>query len=128
MLPDSSFPWRALWSLDPTVTFLNHGSFGACPIAVLEQQRLFREQLEAEPVQFFETQLEPLLDISRLELAQFVGAETEDLAFVPNATTGVNTILRSLTFRPGDELLTTNHEYNASRNALNFAAKRSGAT
>ena len=128
VLPASSFPWRKLWSLDPTVTFLNHGSFGACPIAVLEQQRLFGDQLEAEPVQFFETQLEPLLDISRLELAQFVGAETTDLAFVPNATTGVNTILRSLTFQPGDELLTTDHEYNASRNALNFAAKRSGAT
>ncbi|WP_416673140.1 aminotransferase class V-fold PLP-dependent enzyme [Egbenema bharatensis] len=119
---------RSLWALDPTVAYLNHGSFGACPIAVLEQQQLFRSQLEAEPVRFFETQLEPLLDDSRSVLAQLIGADTANLAFVPNATTGVNTVLRSLTFQPGDELLTTNHEYNASRNALDFVAQRSGAT
>jgi isopenicillin-N epimerase len=119
--------WRSLWSLDPAITFLNHGSFGACPIAILRHQQVLRAQMEAEPVRFFSIELEPLLDRARLALADFVGAEAEGLVFVPNATTGVNTVLRSLSLQPGDELLTTNHEYNASRNALDFAAQRSGA-
>lgn len=124
----SSSPWRQLWSLDPNIVFLNHGSFGACPRAVLEKQQMLRSQMEAEPVRFFVLELEELLDKARQQLAAFVGADASELAFVPNATTGVNTVLRSLSFHPGDELLTTNHEYNASRNALNFAAQRSGAT
>lgn len=120
--------YRSLWSLDPSVVFLNHGSFGACPIAVLEKQSQLRSQMEAEPLRFFEDQLEPLWDVARQTLANLIGAESAQLAFVPNATTGVNTVLQSLLFRPGDELLTTNHEYNASRNALNVAAQRHGAT
>jgi isopenicillin-N epimerase len=120
--------WLRLWSLDPGVTFLNHGSFGACPIAIQQKQQALRAQMESEPVRFFALELEPLLDEARQALAQFVGADAERLAFVPNATAGVNTVLRSLSFQPGDELLTTNHEYNASRNALNFAAQQSGAS
>jgi isopenicillin-N epimerase len=127
LTPNPQFP-RSLWSLDPNVIFLNHGSFGACPTAVLEKQSQLRSQLEAEPLRFFEDHLEPLWDAARQTLAEFVGAEAAQLAFVPNATTGVNTVLQSLVFRPGDELLTTNHEYNASRNALDVAAQRSGAT
>jgi isopenicillin-N epimerase len=123
----SRSPWRHYWSLDPNVIFLNHGSFGACPIPVLEQQQVFRQQLEAEPLRFFEDAYEPLLDRSRQRLAELIGAGAEDLVFVPNATTGINTVLRSLSFRAGDELLTTNHEYNACRNALDFVAARSGA-
>ena len=119
--------WRSHWSLDSEITFLNHGSFGACPKAVLDRQQQLRAQLEREPVRFFEDELEPLLDAARRELAAFVGADPTDLAFVPNATTGVNTVLRSLSFQPDDELLTTNHEYNASRNALEFAAAAAGA-
>jgi isopenicillin-N epimerase len=121
------FDWRSLWSLDPSITFLNHGSFGACPIAILEYQQTLRAQMEAEPVRFFAMELEPMLDRARQVLAEFVGADSAGLVFVPNATTGVNTVLRSLSLQPGDELLTTNHEYNASRNALDFAAQRSGA-
>jgi isopenicillin-N epimerase len=124
---DVTFDWRSLWSLDPSITFLNHGSFGACPIAILEYQQTLRAQMEAEPVRFFAMELEPMLDRARQVLAEFVVAEAEGLVFVPNATTGVNTVLRSLSLQPGDELLTTNHEYNASRNALDFAAQRSGA-
>jgi isopenicillin-N epimerase len=116
-----------LWPLDPGVVFLNHGSFGSCPRAVLEFQRALRERLERQPVRFFVRELEALWDDARQTLAQFVGAEAGDLVFVPNATSGVNTVLRSLTFQPGDELLVTNHEYNACRNALDFAAERSGA-
>jgi isopenicillin-N epimerase len=122
-----NFDWRSLWSLDRHITFLNHGSFGACPIAILEYQQTLRAQMEAEPVRFFAIELEPMLDQARQVLADFVGADAAGLVFVPNATTGVNTVLRSISFQPGDELLTTNHEYNASRNALDFAAQQSGA-
>lgn len=112
------------WSLDPSITFLNHGSFGACPIAVLEKQQQYRQQMERQPLQFLGTDMEPLLDEARRAIATFVGADSDDLVFVPNATTGVNAVLRSLKFQPGEELLTTNHEYNACRNALNYIAER----
>ncbi len=119
--------YRDHWTLDPSITFLNHGSFGACPRAVLTAQQLWRTRLEQEPVRFFALELEALLDAARQKLAAFVGANPEQLAFIPNATTGVNTVLRSLRFQSGDELLTTNHEYNASCNALTFAAQQSAA-
>ncbi|BCX07939.1 MAG: isopenicillin-N epimerase [Fischerella sp.] len=120
-------PFKHLWSLDPKVTFLNHGSFGACPIAVLSFQQQLRSQLEQEPLRFFTREWEPLLDGAKSKLAAFVGTDVEDVVFVPNATTGVNSVLRSLIFYPTDEILTTNHEYNACRNALDFIASRTGA-
>jgi isopenicillin-N epimerase len=112
------------WTLAPEIVFLNHGSFGACPRAVLRAQQDWRDRMERQPLQFMGTDLEPLLQDARAKLASFVGAEPQDLAFVPNATTGVNAVLRSLRFQAGDELLTTNHEYNACRNALNYVAER----
>lgn len=115
------------WLLDRDITFLNHGSFGACPIPVLEAQTSFREQLEREPLRFLMREFEPLLDHARNELAAFIGTSGDELAFVPNATTGVNAVLRSLSFDPGDELLTTNQEYNACRNTLDFVASSTGA-
>src|SRR4051812_26067770 len=118
---------RGLWSLDPAVTFLNHGSFGACPAPVLEASQRIRERIEREPVRFFMDALEPMLDEALAVVAGFLGAEAEDLAFVPNATAGVNTVVRSLDLGPGDELLTTDHAYNACRNALEYVASRTGA-
>jgi len=115
------------WQLDPAVAFLNHGSFGACPTEVLQYQQQIRIRMERQPVQFFVRELDSLLNENRQMLAEFVGAEFENIAFVPNATAGLNAVLRSLSFQPDDELLTTNHEYNACRNALDFTAKRSGA-
>ena len=115
------------WGLDPAMTFLNHGSFGACPLPVLEAQRRWRDEMERQPVRFLARELESRLDGARGELAVFVGADAADVAFVPNATTGVNAVLRSLRFAPGDELLTTDHAYNACRNVLEFVAERDGA-
>ncbi|NJL63886.1 MAG: aminotransferase class V-fold PLP-dependent enzyme [Methylacidiphilales bacterium] len=119
--------FQRFWLLDRKITFLNHGSFGACPRHVLEMQAKLRSQLENEPLRFFGREWEPLLDASRSKLGEFVGADEADLVFVPNATTGVNAVLRSLRFAADDELLTTNHEYNACRNALDFVASRAGA-
>jgi isopenicillin-N epimerase len=115
------------WCLDPEVVFLNHGSFGSCPRPVLDFQQGLRDRLERQPVQFLVRDLEPLVDEARGALARFVGAEPENLVFVANATSGVNTVLRSLVFEPGDELLVTDHEYNACRNALEFVAGRNRA-
>jgi isopenicillin-N epimerase len=116
-----------LWPLASGIDFLNHGSFGSCPRAVLDFQQAIRTRMERQPVQFFVRDLEAMLDAARGELARFLGVDAEDLVFVPNATTGVNSVLRSLGFQSGDELLVTDHEYNACRNALNFVADHSGA-
>ncbi|MEM8603645.1 MAG: aminotransferase class V-fold PLP-dependent enzyme [Cyanobacteria bacterium P01_H01_bin.121] len=116
------------WALDPNVIYLNHGSYGACPQPVLAYQSQLRTQLEAQPTHFFKDELEPLLDQARYELAQFLGATASDLVFVPNATTGVNTVLRSLPWQAGDQILMTNHTYNACQNAVRFLAERQGVT
>jgi len=120
-------PLAARWRLDPAVVFLNHGSFGATPGTVLDLQSELRARMEAEPVRFFVRDLEAMLDHVREALGPVVGAPPRDLAFVPNATTGVNAVLRSLHLEAGDELLTTDHEYNACKNALDFVAERARA-
>jgi isopenicillin-N epimerase len=115
------------WTLDPAVDFLNHGSYGAAPRQVLAAQQAWRDRIEAEPVRFFSFELEPAMDEARTALGAFVGADPDDLAFVPNATAGTNAVLRSLRFSPGDELLTTDHAYNAVKNTMEYVAARDGA-
>lgn len=115
------------WSLDPTVTFLNHGSFGACPRAVQKAQSELRARLEAQPVRFMLERLEPELDAARNALAAFVGADPAGLVFVRNATEGVNTVLADFPLRAGDAVLTTSHAYGACKNALDRVASRAGA-
>ena len=115
------------WLLDPAVEFLNHGSFGACPREVLAVQAALREEIERRPVAFLARELPDRIDAVREELAAFLGADPEGLAFVTNATTGVNAVVRSFPLAAGDELLTTDHAYNACRNVLEHVAAESGA-
>ena len=119
--------FASLWPLDPAVTYLNHGSFGACPSAVLEVQAALRLEMEREPVDFLVGALPARLNAAREALASFLAAEPQDLVFVPNATAGVNAVLRSLSLEPEDELLLTNHTYAACRNTVEFVAERTGA-
>lgn len=112
------------WLLDPSLTYLNHGGFGSCPRAVMEVAQGFRARFERSPMQFVLRELESLLDEARAAVAAFVGADAADLVFVPNATTGVNAVLASLSLQPGDELLVTDHGYSACRNALDHHARR----
>lgn len=127
LLPPKPNRFRRLWTLAPDTVFLNHGSFGACPKAILDLQNQLRGELEAEPVQFLWRRYEERLESARQALAKFVGASSRDLVFVTNATTGVNAVLRSLQLRRGDELLTTNFDYNACRNVLVEVARNTGA-
>lgn len=119
--------FRHFWALAPGMVFLNHGSFGACPVEILARQAELRSRMESEPVQFLWRNYEKLLEPSRRAVAAFIGARARDLVFVTNATTGVNAVLHSITLRPGDEILTTNQDYNACHNVLVRAAARAGA-
>jgi isopenicillin-N epimerase len=118
---------RREFVLDPDVAFLNHGAFGACPRLVLERCREWQLELEREPVDFITRRLPGLLDEARGRLAAYVGATADDLAFVTNATTGVNLAARSLELRPGDEVLTTDLEYGACDLAWEWVCGRAGA-
>jgi isopenicillin-N epimerase len=119
---------RSPWLLDPDIVFLNHGSFGSCPAPVLAAQRAWVERLERQPIRFLDRELQVLLADARTAIGRFLGAEPDDLAFVPNATSGVNTIIASLGLGPGDEILTTDHEYNACLNVLHEASARTGVS
>ncbi|WP_419581044.1 aminotransferase class V-fold PLP-dependent enzyme [Stieleria magnilauensis] len=123
-----SNPFRSHWRLNPDVDFLNHGSFGATPRVVMEAQREWIERLEYDPIEFLgpERSLLPKLDRVRDCIGSLVGADPRDLAFVRNATDGVNAVLRSFPFSPGGEVVITNHGYNACNNAARYAAERCG--
>ena len=123
-------PFVTAWLLDPEVLHLNHGSFGATPAAVLEAQQIIRTRIEANPTRFFlEGEYQDSLDEARRVVARFVGADDAGLVFVTNATAGVNAVLRSLepSLAAGDEILVTDHEYNACANAAAVSASRAGA-
>ncbi len=113
--------------LDQSITFLNHGSFGACPKPILEAyQRLQREQ-ESDPVHFMQKKLPVYLKEAKKPLAKFIGCNVEDFFFTANPTVAVNTIMRSLKLNEDDEILTTNHEYGAMDRTWHFYCKKVGA-
>jgi len=118
---------RPEYLLDPGIAFLNHGSFGACPRPVFERYQAWQRELEHEPVDFLARRLPELLDAAREALAGYLGCHAEDLAFVPNATTGVNLAARSLDLRAGDEVLASGLEYGACDLAWEWVCRRVGA-
>jgi isopenicillin-N epimerase len=123
---DAARPALSDWPLDPEVTYLNHGAFGSCPRPVQATADALRGRFERAPMQFVMREAEAMIDEARTAAASLMGADGEDLVFVQNATTAVCTVLASLPVRPGDELLVTDHAYNACRNALNLHARRTG--
>ena len=118
---------RDLFLLDPGLVFLNHGSYGACPRPVFAAYQRWQRELERNPVEFLGRRSADLLGRARAALAAFLGTAAENLVFVANATTGVNTVARSLALAPGDEVLATDHEYGACDNAWTIACRRAGA-
>ena len=117
------------WQIDPSLLFLNHGCFGALPREVAKVQSRLRDMMECDPINFLapERELEQKLDQVRQRLGQFVGADAENLVFVRNSTDGVNAVLQSMELAAGDELIVTNHGYNACNNVAHFIAEKSAA-
>lgn len=109
---------RALWHLEDGVRFLNHGSFGACPKPVLEAQDRFRVQMEREPVRFMVDELPALLRAAAASIGDFCGAPADGVALIDNATAGANVVVNSLRLVPGDEILCSNHGYNAVKQTV----------
>ena len=118
---------KSQFLLNPEITFLNHGSFGACPIPILENYQYWQKELEKEPVQFILKKAPIFLQTAKEAVAQFVGCDADDFFFTANPTIAINTIMRSMKLNPGDEILTTNHEYGAMDRTWNFYCEKSGA-
>ncbi|OYP37545.1 aminotransferase class V-fold PLP-dependent enzyme [Rhodopirellula sp. MGV] len=121
---------RQHWQLNPEIDYLNHGSFGATPTIVQQARIELIEQLECDPIRFLapERELEPKLDLVRDRLSDLIGCDSDSLVFVRNATDGVNAVVRSLPLKAGDEIVITDHGYNACNNAVRFVAERAGVT
>ena len=113
--------------LDPSVVFLNHGSYGATPKPVFEAYQQWQRRLERQPVLFLGRELPGLMLESRTALGEYLNADPNDVVYVPNATHGVNIVARSLDLQPGDEILTTDHEYGACDYTWEFHCSRIGA-
>ena len=119
--------FKELFLLDPSVIFLNHGSFGATPKPVFEVYQNWQSRLEKQPVLFLGREYDRLLYESRAKLGIYLNAAAEDLVYIPNATHGVNIIARSLQLTPGDEILTSDHEYGACDYTWEFLSGKAGA-
>lgn len=119
---------RRQFLLDPTVTFLNHGSFGATPRPVFRVYQAWQRQLERQPVEFLGRRFNQLMAQARAALAQYLSTAPENLVYVTNATVGVNIVARSLRLGPGDEVLSTNHEYGACDRTWRFLSQKHGFT
>lgn len=118
---------REQFLLRPNVIFLNHGSFGACARPVFEVYQRWQREMEGQPVEFLLRRFKDLMRGARQALAAFIGAAADDLVFVPNATTGLNIVAKSLRLNPGDEVLATDHEYGALDRTWRFVCERRGA-
>jgi isopenicillin-N epimerase len=117
---------RAQFMLDPDVTFLNHGGLGGCPVPVFEAFLRYQRELETRPSKFF-TQAADRARAARERVGAYLNTDPDDIVFVTNATTGINTVARSLRLEPGDEILTTDHEYGSMNRTWEYIAERTGA-
>jgi len=118
---------RSQFLLDPAIAFLNHGSFGATPKPVFEAYQNWQRELERQPIEFLGRRADGLLENARAKLGEFVNSSADNLIFVTNATVGINIVARSLDLHPGDEILTTDHEYGAIDKTWNFVCRKTGA-
>jgi isopenicillin-N epimerase len=119
-------PLKSYFLLDPDVVYLNHGSFGATPRPVFDRYQEWQRRLERQPVRFIESRLTRHLQHAREALGRYVGADGDDLLFVPNATFAVNLVARSLDLGPGDQVLASDHEYGACDAMWLYLSRRQG--
>jgi len=119
---------RRQFLLDPGVTFLNHGSFGATPREVFRDYQRWQRELERQPVEFLGRRFNNLMRASRISLAEYIHTSAENLVYTPNVTVSINVVARSLNLGPGDEVLSTNHEYGACDRAWRFLSREHGFT
>ncbi|MHB8576090.1 MAG: aminotransferase class V-fold PLP-dependent enzyme [Dehalococcoidia bacterium] len=119
---------RREFLLDPAWVFLNHGSYGACPRPVFERYQAWQLELARQPVEFLGRRLQGLLAESRASLAGYLGADADEVVYHPNVTTALNVVASSLPLEPGDEVLTTDHEYGALERTWQFVCAKRGAT
>ncbi len=118
---------KNLFLLDPGLIYLNHGSFGACPAPVFSEYQRWQRELERQPMDFLGRRAPQLLADARAALAGYLGCEADDLVFFPNPTTAINMVVRSLRLLPGDEILTSEHEYGAMDRTWRFLCEKTGA-
>ena len=112
--------------LDPDITFLNHGSYGACSKPVFKEYQDWQQKLETQPVQFMTNQVYSAMEKSRESMSQFVGCDEEELVFFQNPTTAVTNVIYNLDLKPGDEVLMSNHEYGALVRAWKMWGEKTG--
>src|SRR6266852_3199919 len=126
-MPEFGRVLRRKFRLESGVDFINHGSFGAAPVEVLDTAARWRDQMEANPDHFLRDVLPDALRNAAGELARFIRADASDLVFVENATAAINAVLRSLDFKTGDEILINSQSYGAVRQAVRYVCERTGA-
>ena len=117
---------KNLFLLNPELTFLNHGSFGACPKPIFESYQSFQREMELDSVHFIQKKFPEYLAKAKASLATFINCEANDFVFTPNPTVAINTVMRSLNLKEGDEILSTNHEYGAMDRTWHFYCKKAG--
>jgi isopenicillin-N epimerase len=122
------FNLRKHFLLDPAVTFLNHGSFGATPKPVLREYRRWQKELEKQPVEFLGRRFNALMAESRAALGSYLGTHADNLVYTQNATISINIVARSLELGVDDEVLTSDHEYGAMDRTWRFLSKERGFT
>lgn len=128
MWGDDWFQVRQLWQLDHSIFQFSHGAYGACPTSVFQKQLELLTRIQRNPTGFFRRDLLPLFESARIKVAEYCGANPENLAWVRNATDGMTVAIEALPLRQGDEIVITNHVYESVRIAVERRARASGAT